>query len=194
MKIESIEFVTGAVDWDGMPYDGRPEVAFVGRSNVGKSSLLNMLSGTDEARTSKTPGKTREFNFYLVNGRFFFVDLPGYGYAKTSKKERARWGRFIGQYLTERRFLRLVIHLVDSRHPPTELDEDVFTVMRGGTVPYLIALTKTDKLSGNERPKARKRVEAALDEFGMEAPVVLTSAEDGRGRKELLQWIDRMTA
>ena len=193
MRIRDIEFVTGAVDWEGMPWDGRPEVAFVGRSNVGKSSLINMLARQDGvARTSGTPGKTREFNYYLVNNSFYFVDLPGYGYAKTSKKDRQRWGEFIGQYLNERPPLRLVFHLIDSRHPPTSLDEDVLDLMRGSSVPYVIALTKTDKLSGNERPKSVARVKKILQQVHREVPIELTSAKDERGRSELLRWMDAL--
>ena len=194
MKVKRIEFVKGVVDWDGMPWDGRPEVAFVGRSNVGKSSLLNMLTRSDLARISKKPGKTREFNYYLVNNKLYFVDLPGYGYAKTSKKERERWAHFIGEYLTARRFLRLVVHLIDSRHAPTSLDEDIIRFMRESDVPYVIALTKADKLSGNERSKSIARVEEALAEVAMEVPIVLTSAKEQRGRRDLLEWVDHFTS
>lgn len=190
MKIESARFVQGAARWSQLPEDGRPEVAFVGRSNVGKSSLLNMLVGRrDLARTSGTPGKTQQFNYYLVDERFYLVDLPGYGYAKIARTERERWGRFIGRYLTERAPLRLVFHLVDSRHPPTPLDEDVLAVMRGSPVPYLIALTKTDKLSGNQRSQSEAAVRKVLEKAAMEVPVLLTSAKTRRGRDEMLRWI-----
>lgn len=193
LHIRDVEFVKGATKWDALPRDRRPEVAFIGRSNVGKSSLLNMLVGRKSiARTSRTPGKTQEFNFYLINRRIYFVDLPGFGYARVSKDVRDRWGRFIGRYLTERESLKLVIHLVDSRHEPTRLDRDIIETMRGGDVPYLIAVTKTDKLSGNERIKSTRRVEAVLEGYAMDVPVLLTSAKDKRGRIELLGWIDDM--
>lgn len=195
MKISDVQFVKGASRWQHLPEEGIPEVAFVGRSNVGKSSLLNMLVGRSGlARTSGTPGKTQEFNFYLVNNALYFVDLPGYGYAKISKKKREKWGHFIGQYLTEREPLRVVFHLIDSRHPPTALDMDVMAVMRGSPVPYVIVLTKTDKLSGNQRAKSKAEVEKVLDKAAMEVPFILTSAKDKRGRKELLQWIDDLVA
>lgn len=191
MTIRDVKFVKGAAGWDSLPRDGRPEVAFIGRSNVGKSSLLNMLVGRRSlARTSRTPGKTQEFNFYLVNERIYFVDLPGFGYARVSKTVRDRWGRFIGRYLTEREMLKLVVHLVDGRHDPTRLDKDIIETMRGGHTPYLIALTKTDKLSGNQRPMSERRVKSVLDQYAMEVPIVLTSAVDQRGRGDLLRWID----
>ncbi len=195
MNIRDVKFVKGATSWDGLPRDQRPEVAFIGRSNVGKSSLLNMLVGRRSlARTSGTPGKTQEFNFYLVNDRIYFVDLPGFGYARVSKTVRERWGRFIGQYLSEREPLRLVVHLVDGRHEPTPLDKDIIETMRGGHTPYVIALTKTDKLSGNQRPQSVRRVQKVLENYAMEVPIVLTSAIDQRGRGELLHWIDSVAA
>lgn len=195
LKIREVEFVKGATKWEALPRDGRPEVAFIGRSNVGKSSLLNMLVGRKSiARTSRTPGKTQEFNFYLINQRLYFVDLPGFGYARVSRDVRERWGRFIGRYLTEREVLKLVVHLIDGRHEPTRLDRDIIETMRGGYVPYLIALTKSDKLSGNDRAKSMKRVEDVLRGYAMEVPVLLTSAKDKRGRDELVGWIDSVVA
>lgn len=190
MKIKTAEFKKGVVDWPGLPRDGRPEAAFLGRSNVGKSSLLNMLLGRKKlARTSSTPGKTREFNFFLVNDRFYVVDFPGLGYAKGPKKDREHWAQFMSHYLDEREPLRVVVHLIDSRHPPTDLDLDVVGFLRGQRVPYLVALTKTDKLSGNQRTQSEKRVRDVMESAGLEVPIILTSAETGRGRKELLGWL-----
>ena len=189
MKISSAEYVSSFTEAAGLPQD-RPEVAFVGRSNVGKSSLINRLLGRKNlAFTSSAPGKTRMFNYYLINGGFYVVDLPGYGFAKTSKKERGRWGRLIGEYLATHPALRLVIHCIDSRHPPMETDEDVVALMRGEPVPYIIALTKSDKLSGNGRAQSVARVEKLLRSMAMDVPVFLTSAEDGRGRDDLLTWV-----
>lgn len=194
MDIDDVRFEKGVTKWDHLPDEGLPEVAFIGRSNVGKSSLLNMVVGRKAlARISGTPGKTQELNFYRVNENLYFVDLPGYGYAKVSKSERARWGLLIGRYLTEREPLRLVVHLVDSRHPPTALDRDIMEVMRGSPVPYVIAMTKTDKLSGNQRVKSVKHVEEALEAIALEVPIILTSAKDRRGREELLDWIGTVT-
>ncbi len=194
MIIKDIQFIKGATRWEHLPEDGLPEVAFVGRSNVGKSSLLNMLAGRVKlARISRTPGKTQEFNYYRVNNRLYFVDLPGYGYARISRAQRNRWGRFIGRYLTERASLRAVFHLIDSRHAPTARDEDVMALMRSGPVPYLFVLTKTDKLSGNQRTRSRATIESVLEKAALEAPMIFTSAKDTRGREELLQWIEDLT-
>lgn len=191
MKIRDVDFVTGATDFDGMPVDPRPEVAFVGRSNVGKSSLINMTTGRrDIARTSGTPGKTTEINFFLVDDRFFLVDLPGFGYARTSRSRREEWQLLIGNYVVGRRPLRLVFQLIDSRHDPTKLDREVFRLMRESPAAHVVLLTKTDKLSGNQRQKSVSRTRRAAADAGLELPIVLTSAEDGRGRKEILDWID----
>ncbi|GIV61109.1 MAG: putative GTP-binding protein EngB [Rhodothermaceae bacterium] len=195
MKMRDVRFVRGVAAWSGLPDDGLPEVAFIGRSNVGKSSLINLITGRRAlARTSGTPGKTRELNFYRVDDRFYLVDLPGFGYAKVARTERVRWQRLIGRYLTERPTLRAIFHLIDSRHPPTALDREVMLLTRESEAPYIVLLTKTDKLSGNGRQKAVAAVQRALQAAGREAPVLLTSAEDGRGRDEVLRWIDDLVA
>lgn len=190
MVIRDVCFVKGAAAWEHLPADGRSEVAFVGRSNVGKSSLLNMLAGrTSLARTSGTPGKTQEFNCYLVNDHFWFVDLPGYGYARVMRARRNEWTRLIMRYLTEREPLRAVFHLIDSRHAPTERDEAFMELMRESTAPHIIVLTKADKLSGNERARSLARVQRMLISHAIETPVVVTSAKTKRGREDLLAWI-----
>jgi GTP-binding protein len=187
---DDAKFVKGVATWDQLPRDGRPEVAFLGRSNVGKSSLINtLLQRKNLAYTSKTPGKTQEVNFFLIDGRFYLVDLPGFGYAKVPKKKREQWTRFVERYLREREPLAALVHLVDGRHPLTELDEDLIDYMRGEPVPYVIALTKADKLSGNERTNHVRRLRDRLDEVGLELPIILTSATSKRGRDELRQWI-----
>lgn len=184
------QFIKGAAAWGDLPTDGRPEVAVVGRSNVGKSSLINaMLRRKNLARTSKKPGKTQQLNYYLVDRRFYLVDLPGVGYAKVSKKRRARWQALIERYLDERETLCGVAHLVDSRHPPTDYDEDVVRFMKGRELPYAIALTKADKLSNNQRNQSLRRVQKRLKELGYEVPVIPTSAQTGRGTDEVLRWI-----
>jgi GTP-binding protein len=195
LRVTDARFETAAGGMASMPPPTRPEVAFIGRSNVGKSSLINRLVGRKSlARTSRTPGKTREFNFYLVNEKLFFVDLPGFGYARVSKTERARWQRMIGAYLTERPTLRLMIHLIDGRHAPTDLDLEVMALVRECAAPYAIAMTKCDKLSGNQRPIQVRTVRDAALEMGLEVPVILTSAKDGRGRQEVLNLIATMSA
>src|SRR5215813_5795218 len=123
MKIKEVKFVCGAVSEKGFPQDIRPEIAFMGRSNVGKSSLINSLLGSKKvARTSNTPGRTQQINFFLINEQFYFVDLPGYGYARLGKSQRQELQRMLQKYLASREALVLSILLVDSRHLPTELD------------------------------------------------------------------------
>ncbi len=190
MKITDAQFVRGAAQWQHLSDDGLPEVAFIGRSNVGKSSLLNMLVGRRAlARTSGTPGKTQEFNYYLIDGALYFLDLPGLGYAKVSRTERERWQRFIVRYLNEREPLRLVVQLVDSRHPPTAIDRDLLLLLKESGTPSLIALTKADKLSANTRAASLRAVKQTFKELDYEVPVILTSAVKASGRDELLQWI-----
>jgi GTP-binding protein len=184
------EFTKGVVEWKHLPRDGRPEIAFVGRSNVGKSSLLNAIIGRKKlAYVSKRPGKTTEFNFFLIDGKYYFVDLPGYGYARVSKSMREKWAALIERYLNQRAPLRAVVHLIDSRHAPMEQDEDLIDFMRGSEVPYLIALTKADKLSGNDRFRTVQRLEKRLADVGRSVPIVLTSSKSGRGIKELRGWL-----
>jgi len=190
MKIASVDFVGGFTKLSQMPADRFPEAAFIGRSNVGKSSLINrLLQRKNLARTSGTPGKTQQINFFLVNGRFYVVDLPGFGYAKVSKTQRAKWQKTIGHYLTERETLKVVFQLVDARHKPTALDEEVMILLKESPAEHVVVLTKSDKLSGNERQKAITRVHKTMAPLGLERPVLLTSAEDGRGRPELIDWL-----
>ena len=191
MIIHSASFVLGVASLKGLPESTLPEAAFVGRSNVGKSSLINMLLGRKQlARTSGQPGKTQQLNYYLINDAFHLVDLPGYGYARVSRTQRDAWVQLIGQYLERRDRLRAVVHLVDSRHEPTALDLMVMDFMRGRPLPYLLVLTKSDKLSGNGRARALRNVQKPLVERAMEIPVILTSAETGRGREEVWEWLD----
>ncbi len=194
-KIQSIAFVKGASAWKHLPEESIPEVAFIGRSNVGKSSLINMLvERKNLARTSGTPGKTQEFNFFLLNEQFYLVDLPGFGYARVAKTQRARWQRFIGQYLTGREPLRVVFHLVDSRHEPTALDKEIMLLMKDSAASYIVLLTKGDKLKRNERAKSVARARKALAANGLEVPVVLTSAAKREGRAEVFGWIETLLA
>ncbi|MBB6672298.1 ribosome biogenesis GTP-binding protein YihA/YsxC [Cohnella nanjingensis] len=185
MKIKSSEFIISAVGPKQYPEDGLPEIALAGRSNVGKSSLINrMLLRRNLARTSAQPGKTQQLNYYRINEELYFVDVPGYGYAKVSKTEREAWGRMIELYLREREPLRLVIQLVDLRHPPTALDISMYEWLSHYRIPICIVGTKADKLSRNQVPKHGKIVRETL---GMPKgqPLVLFSSETGMGRDEL---------
>lgn len=193
MRVKTVEFARAAPNWAVLPTDRKAEVAFVGRSNVGKSSLLNALIGRKNlARTSSTPGKTQALNYYLVNGQagFYLVDLPGFGYAKVSQKQRAAWQRLIGSYVTEREELRLIFHLIDSRHEPTKMDEELFEIMRGSSVPRIILLTKADKLPSNQQRNRVARIGTRMAEVGIEVPIILTSAEKKTGMDEVWKWVE----
>jgi len=182
MKVTEAKFICGAVDPRGFPKDGLPEIAFIGRSNVGKSSLINSLLGTKKlARTSNTPGRTQQINFFKVNGQFYFVDLPGYGYARISKAQRQELQRLLEKYLAPRDTFMLSILLVDSRHLPTELDLQMKSWLEQHARPVLVVLTKSDKLSNNELRNQLIEIRAAL---GTDQ-VIPYSAVTGKGKEAL---------
>lgn len=160
-----------------------PQIAFAGRSNVGKSTLLNALFGRPLAATSKHPGKTRTINYYLVNGSVFFVDLPGYGYARVAKSERAGWGRRITDYVTGEDRLKLVVSLVDPRIPTSPLDEDLLALLRQCGRDFLVVMTKSDCLGRGALAAAAQRLRRDL--ALPEAPLAV-SARTGVGTRELL--------
>ncbi len=164
MKITSANFIAAATETTSFPRDYKPEIAFLGRSNVGKSSLINSLLGVKGlARTSSTPGRTQSINFFSINEKFFFVDLPGYGYAKTSKEKRYEWGKLIEKYLAEREQLVLSILIVDARHEPSPLDLQMNSWLRHFELPYLVVSTKVDKLSVNVRRKSWQDTKKVLN-------------------------------
>lgn len=190
MKFNDARFITGAPSLSQCPAPGYPEVCFAGRSNVGKSSIINaLMNHKGLARTSNVPGKTQQMNYYLVDDQAYFVDLPGFGYAKVSKKERERWGRDIRDYLLERETLRLVIHLVDIRHEPTKLDEDFFYWLGINRLPFMVVLTKADKLSKNKQNQSLARAKRILDEMNIEVPMVISSAAEKNGIDEIKRLI-----
>ena len=187
MKITSAEFVKSAFNERDWPRDGMPEVAFLGRSNVGKSSLINSLLGVRGlARTSSTPGRTQSLNFFLINNRFRFVDLPGYGYARVPKIIRSSWGDLVTNYLAKRERLVLSIQIVDSRHEPTTLDLQLNEWLAAHAKPRVVVATKSDKLSNNE---LRKKIERARRALSTEQ-VIAYSATTGRGREEVWRAIE----
>ena len=175
-------FVTSAPKLEDCPPASLPEVCFAGRSNVGKSSLINALTNKKRlARTSNVPGKTQQMNYYNISDACYFVDLPGYGYAKVPKRERERWGRNIREYLEKRHTLRLIIHVVDSRHKPTELDQDFFYWMAANEMPFSVLMSKSDKLSNNKRAKSKADVRKILAEMNIEVPILAYSSESKLG-------------
>lgn len=182
MKITSAEFVKSAFQRDHWTSDGKPEISFLGRSNVGKSSLLNsLLQRKKLARTSNTPGRTQSINFFLVNDRLYFVDLPGYGYAKVSKSMRSDWGKMAEEYLADRDELVLSIHLVDSRHDPTALDMQLHEWLVTNQKPHIVVATKSDKLAKRVLQKSLKVLKAKMPE----SLVIPYSATTGEGRDQL---------
>lgn len=187
LKITSAEFALGAASLRQMPKDGLAEVAFLGRSNVGKSSLINRLVNRKAlARSSSDPGKTRELNYYLINKQFYFVDLPGYGYAKVPEQMRSSWGKMIEQYLKSRKQLAMVIQLVDSRHEPTSLDLMMAGWLDYYEIPFLVALTKSDKLPRSKMPGFVKEAERAFASCTLCRGVVPCSSITGDGRPNVL--------
>jgi len=163
LEIRSVVFHRAAYKPEDFPRDGRPEFAIVGRSNVGKSSLINAILGRKGiARVSQTPGKTQAIQFYLVNDRFYIVDLPGYGYAKVSRATSAAWGDLTRIYFEQARSLRLVFLLLDSRRIPSDQDLQIHDWMSCGGVPWQVILTKTDKLSNNQLERAKRDIAASL--------------------------------
>lgn len=173
MKVTSATFVKSALEIKDCPRDRRPECAFAGRSNVGKSTLLNtLLNVRGLAKTSKTPGKTQTLNFFDVNRKYYFVDLPGYGYAKVPLPLQQSWGQAVTSYLSERDSLKLVVHLMDSRHVPTGQDEDLLELLEEAQVPTVLVATKVDKLTKTEREAslATMRKKLGLDEDALIIP------------------------
>ncbi len=188
MQIKSAEFVTSAAEVGESPDWAYPEVAFIGRSNVGKSSIINMLTGRHGlAKVSSTPGKTRLLNYFLINQQWGLVDLPGYGFAKASRADKERFNELVGQYLMSRPQLRQLFVLIDSRHSPQKIDLEFLSRLADTDIPFALAFTKADKLSAKKaQANARQFLAAQIEVTGVEPPAVMTSAKTGEGRKEVL--------
>ena len=193
MKIKTVTYLGSFGDAGTFPDPKGPEIAFLGRSNVGKSSLINTLVGRrrNVARTSNTPGKTRTANYYLINDEFCFVDMPGYGYAQVSKTERAKWIRLINSYVADRGVLKGVVLLLDVRHSPSKGDKETAESLRDLGRRCCLAFTKIDKI---KKGIVDKKITDHLKGFPA-APntgVVAFSSETGQGRRELWAWISEM--
>ena len=185
MKITSAEFLTGAVSYKQYPDSAYPELAFAGRSNVGKSSLINSLLNRKKlVKTSQTPGKTQEINFFKINNDFIFTDLPGYGFAKVPQPVRKRWGKMIEDYLLKRETLLAVIFIIDLRRRPSQLDLSLQRWLEAHGVEYLLVGTKMDKLSQSEIKKQKDKLNVAYFDGG-ERELLVYSSKSSRGRKEL---------
>ncbi|WP_076793055.1 ribosome biogenesis GTP-binding protein YihA/YsxC [Chlorobium sp. KB01] len=188
MKITSAAFHISVSALSGLPEESTPEIVFAGRSNVGKSTLLNSLTGLKAlTKTSSTPGKTRLINYFLINQEFYFVDLPGYGYAAVGQEQKAAWGHLLSSYIEERQSISLVVLLFDSRHPAMESDRAMINFLEFHERPYGIVLTKFDKLTQKEMAKTRRIMEscAAKAKF-----IVNYSSFSGKGKSELLAHLD----
>jgi len=188
MNITSADFFCSYSSLNGLPSDGRPEIVFVGRSNVGKSSLLNSLCARKGlAKTSSTPGKTRLINYFLINDNLYFVDLPGYGYAKVGHGERESWGKLLTDYVVKRDEIVLVVLLVDARHPGMGSDREMMEFLDYCGRPFGIVLTKWDKLKQAEKSKARRTIESCAANARF---IVNYSSLSGAGRDKLLERLD----
>ncbi len=196
MNISSAIFHCSAPDLDSCPDESLPEFAFIGRSNVGKSSLLNMLSGRRElARVSPTPGHTKLINFFTVNKTWRLVDLPGYGFAQVAKKDRSRFNRAVNEYLRHRGSLCCVFALIDSALPPQEIDLEFVEWLATNSVPFVLAFTKIDKVTAEAGRANIEAFTAKISEWFEKLPDIFTcSATTGAGKKELLGLIDEVIA
>ncbi len=194
MKIKQVEFVTSVADLKRLPKDGLPQIAFAGRSNVGKSSLLNTLCNRKKlALVSSTPGKTRLINFFRVNNNFYFVDLPGYGYAKVSKMMQESWKRLIESYLQSSPALCGVVVLTDIRLPVQPGDAQLIEVLSAQGMPLIVVGTKADKLSKSQLQRQLAENVKALEPFGI-TRIIPFSSVTGTGKVELLGAIDDLLA
>ena len=196
MNIKSAEFLISNTDVSKCPHDGKPEYAFIGRSNVGKSSLINMLTGRKGlAMTSSTPGKTQLINHFIINDEWYLVDLPGYGYAQRGKKGRERIQQIIDLYLDEREELTCLFVLLDSRHEPQKIDLEFIEKLGESGIPFAIIFTKTDKISVGKLNANLEIYKTKLLETWEELPPIFTtSSEHKKGRDEVLEYIEEINS
>ncbi len=189
INLQNAEFIRSAVGAKDFPRDGLAQVAFSGRSNVGKSSVINrLLNRKNFARVGAAPGKTVHINYFKIDNAFYLVDLPGYGYAKVSKAERDRWGRLIEGYFADPELMTLGVMIVDSRHKPTADDCTMVQWYKAAGRPFIVVANKLDKLKKREIEPNLQCIREVL-ELGEEVPVIPFSAEKGDGKQELIQYI-----
>ena len=194
MVIKTAEFVISNTDFRKCPDTGLPEYAFIGRSNVGKSSLINMLTGRSGlAKTSQTPGKTMLINHFIINKSWYIVDLPGYGYAQRGKKAQEQLREIIESYILGRTEMTNLFLLIDSRHAPQKIDLEFMDWLGENEVPFSIVFTKLDKLGVNAgKLKIEEYKKVLLERWEEVPPIFATSSEDGRGRDEILDYIEQI--
>ncbi|MER1957870.1 MAG: ribosome biogenesis GTP-binding protein YihA/YsxC [Solibacillus sp.] len=184
MKVHNVEMIGSFVREEQFPEDGLPEFALAGRSNVGKSSFINRMIGRKAmARISSKPGKTQQLNFYRIEEQLYFVDVPGYGYAKVSKSERAAWGKMIEKYFMGREQLRAVVLIIDIRHNPTNDDQMMYDFLKHYNIPVIVVATKADKIPKGKWDKHKKIVREVL-QMEREDPLLIFSSEKGLGFEE----------
>lgn len=195
MRIEKVEFVQSAAKVEQSPKEDLPEIAFLGPSNVGKSSLINAITGRKGlARVSKTPGRTQLLNFFKVNESVWFVDLPGYGFAKVPKKVQGAFLKMVEDYLARSKRLQLLLLLLDCRRDPSARDRELQAWLVENDIPHVIVLTKADKLSRSQLARRKREMEKVLGMDALEAQSLPFSATTGIGRKELMAVIDEALA
>ncbi|MBM7631683.1 ribosome biogenesis GTP-binding protein YihA/YsxC [Geomicrobium sediminis] len=192
MNVSKAELKISAVGPDQYPEENWPELAFAGRSNVGKSSFINTITHRKKlAYTSQQPGKTKTLNFFNINDLCYFVDIPGYGYAKVSKKERAAWGRMIEEYITSREQLKGVVLLIDARHDPSEDDLKMYDWLKHFEIPIMLVLTKIDKINKTKRTKHIKNIIEIID-IDEDDVYVPFSSETGDGKDDAWKQIRKL--
>jgi GTP-binding protein len=181
-----IKFIKSVYNIKDLPKEGIPELVLCGRSNVGKSSFINSLSKQNNiAKTSSTPGKTRSLNYYLVEDKFYLVDLPGYGYAKVSEKAKQEWQKLIADYLLNSKNISMAYHLIDSRHSATPLDILLNEMLIREDIPYSIILSKIDKLNQSQKSQSTKRIISQFPELSLNDNLFLFSSLKGTGKKQV---------